>query len=552
MRAAMLRYIAGAGLCLWGAAAHAGSGPRNLEVRIDAEGLRWIDSCKAEIYRAKDRGADATPVVWLENLSEPVALDAGSYEVVVACPSTEGTLKQTQTLRIARKDVVTTIRMRPAFLLARVTRDGNDVPAEVIVTDRFGREVQRGRDKVVMPVPPGDLRVMARVDAAAAKTQRPVLGVVEVRTRPGQKSTPVVDTSDGTLTVSLTSNGKPVEGVAALQPPGGGPSLIDLRVNTPELVPPGVYDVVGQLQDSHDFQAKTAPRVRIYPGKRSVAKLAYETGQVTTTLLHHGKPVSPSQGEIQLFLRGAPVAFNTLSPGDTAILTPGRYRLVGRLLNHALDDGSVLEHAVDVDVRKGRTVRAELDLRAASVQVSTSLGGKLENVDVEVYRKGADVPVVRGKSGRAGQISWQLPAGHYRIVVSKRVPQGQLVDEKSIRLVAGRSLDAQLDLPFGKAVIQVFERGIAVAAEVRFFTRGASAPRQVAPAGQDVYLPPGTYTPAVHRKGREWVFSPIRVAAGGEVERQLELTDPSVTPKPIAPSAEASDDEIPLGDFEVP
>jgi hypothetical protein len=78
--------------------------------------------------------------------------------------------------------------------------------------------------------------------------------------------------------------------------------------------------------------------------------------------------------------------------------------------------------------------------------------------------------------------------------------------------------------------VQVFAKGVSVPAEVRFFElkkdgTKAAEPTLALPAGQEAILPPGAYALVVKRKGKETTLDPIKVAAGGNVERTVEVPE---------------------------
>ena len=513
----------------------AAPGERAVQVDVDKDGLKWSGPCKAVFFYAAERDESLAVALVHSDVSEPASLAPGKYELQVECPSTEGVLKQTESLVVGARDVTVAMRLRPAFVLVRVLRDGKEVPAQIEISDAFGRVVQSGRDKVVLPVPPGKLRILARVDREAAGTSRPILGALDMVTRAGHKETPLIDTSDGSLVLVITNNGRPAEGVGALRAPGGLARLVELNTGAPQPVPPGTYDVVAQLSESHDFKEMLQRNVRIQPGRTVTVRIAHKTGRLEPRLVMSGAPVPEGASvDVQLFLGSAPQAFNTLAPDEAAVLAPGRYRVLARFLERTLDDGSPWQADGEAQVSAGRITKIALDLSPPTLALVTRIGATPRPLDVAVYRQGAEAPIVTRRSSDEGTLSLRLVPGSYRVVAKWKAPQGELATEERVFLKAHQSAERSLDLNVGVAVVQVFENSIAVPAEVLFFAEGAAAPLLSVPAGQDAYLPPGAYALSVRRKGKERRFSPVRIAAGRTVERQLELTstDESGAPRP--------------------
>jgi hypothetical protein len=78
-------------------------------------------------------------------------------------------------------------------------------------------------------------------------------------------------------------------------------------------------------------------------------------------------------------------------------------------------------------------------------------------------------------------------------------------------------------------VVQVFEAGVAVPAEVRFFAslkngKPDGDPVLSVPAGAEALLPPGIYALVVVRKADTRVFSDVKIAASRTYERTVDLS----------------------------
>ncbi|HEY4222075.1 MAG TPA: hypothetical protein VGO62_12050, partial [Myxococcota bacterium] len=122
-----------------------------------------------------------------------------------------------------------------------------------------------------------------------------------------------------------------------------------------------------------------------------------------------------------------------------------------------------------------------------------------------------------------------------------KAPQGNVVTAHDVSLALGSKLAVKLNVDVGTAMVQVFENGVAVPAEVRFYKPDAAKPAAPAagespeqagprgdpvlavPAGQDALLPPGAYALVVVRGGVTKVFSEIKVVAGKTAERTVDF-----------------------------
>lgn len=549
-----LAFFAGALFAMPALSSSDGEAPkRSLRFAIDKDGLKWTGPCRASLFVAGQTGPEGLALEHAD-VSEPASLPAGRYDAVIACPSTEGDLSSTVAVDLSRRDAEARVKLRPAFLVVRVVRDGEEVPADIVISDAKGHEVQRGKDKVVLPVPPGKLTVLARLDKRVGG--RPILGSLSVVTREGKKSSETVDTSDGTLVLSLTNNGRPAEGIGHLRMPHSRERLVEIESDQDVLVPPGTYELATQLSSSHDFSEAVKRNVTIRPGRVVKVRVDHRTGQLEPLLTRSGRPLGDDEdATVELFLGAAPTAFNTLAKGEVATLAPGRYRVKARLKGQQLDDGSPYEAEANATVSARGKARVKLDFGAADLEVVTQLGGEPSALDVAVFRSNADAPVVSRKADAKGAARFTLPEGSYRVTATLNAPQGLVLTETRVFLKEGPPTRKVLDLDVGRALVQVFQGGVAVSAEVLFFQEGAAAPLLSVAAGQEAYLPPGTYALAVRRGGATRSFAPIRVAAGRVAERQVELLariqadegEPTPAAASAAPPAPA-DEEMPDGE----
>jgi hypothetical protein len=497
-------------------------------VKVDRDGLRYTGDCEAWFFAERDFATTDTPALKHTDLKTPAQLPRGAYHVQVRCPSTEGVLAQTFLLKLNKKKQTLRAKLRPGFAFVRVRREKAEEAADLVFYDRYGREVQRGRDKVVHPLPPGTHAVVATIrktaDArATGQKQRRAIRTVKVRS--GKKSTLRLDVSDGSIAVKILHNGKPAAGSGALYLPGTRREVARVASGEAASAPPGFYDLATRLDDSHDFSERRKRKIQIRPGKTTRATLKHSTGKLKVKLVRGGLPlVAGEDANIELFLGAAPDSFNTLALGETAILAPGKYKVRATLSGRKDAIGSVAdEKMVTIAARKTRAIT--LDLSSSPVTVLASVGGEPKRLLVEISRGGRTV--VRRKSGRDGKLKAPLSPGRYevRATLEATGPRGVLEVKKRLKVARGEKAQVGLDLDLGRAVVQVFERGIAIPAEVSFRREDAAEPLLRAAGGEEVHLPPGRYVLTVGRGSFERTFSPIAVAAGKVVERQLELID---------------------------
>lgn len=480
----------------------------------------WQGTCSAEAFPRDGDGASTT----VPDVVQPFSLPTGSWDLVVACPSAEGVVKKAVPLVIKSDDVTARVSLAPGFLLVNVLRFDTPVSAEVTVLDERGREVARGKERAVMPLEPGRVRVVAKLDDGG----RPVLGNAAATIVTKKRTDVTVDTTDGELVVLLTDNGKKAGGVAALRQPGGTTRLVELRAGEKGQAPPGTYDLVTQLEDAHDFGEVVTRGVIINPGKSTTRTVAHKTGLARPRVLVEGRAVT-DKVEIDLYALGASAPFNTVAAGETLKLQPGKVRLVARLLERTLDDGTSLSGDVTTSVPAGGSAAPTIELGAARLDVTTTVGKKPAGLDVALTLVGAEAPAASKRADPDGKASFTVSTGKYQVRAALKAQQGEVVTQKQVTLRTGGRLGLALDLDIGTAVVQVFEGGVAVPAEVRFYgerkdAAPATEPFLAVPAGADALLPPGIYTLGVKRDGKERRFSELRVAAGRTVERTVDLS----------------------------
>ncbi len=509
-------------------AANAASQQVTLDVK--REGLKYTGPCRATIFDDKDAVAQA-----LQDTAKPAVLPPGAYQALVQCPSTEGTFSKTTAFSVERSDETVRVAMEPGFLLVHATRDGVVVKARVSVKDERGREVAQGPDRAVLPVPPGRLAITVRVSPDAAGVEREVLGYTETTVQPGSKATVTVDTTDGTLLVVLKDNGRAAAGVAALRLPGRRDRFVEFEAGKEAMVPPGVYDVVTTLAEGHDFHEETKKGVVVKAKQRTAVTIEHRTGALRPQVVLDGKRFTDDV-DVEVFKGEAPGAFATIAASDTARLAPGGYRLRAARKGATLDDGTAWEAFAKVSVSSGSAKDVALDLSPARIVVDVKVGGVAKALPVQVFVPGAGSPTVERDADDKGRFEAALAPGRYLVRAVLQTAQGPLAAERLVTLKKGLATKVSLALDVGVVVVQAFEAGVSVPAEVSFYNKVGTAPLVTVGAGEEAFLPPGAYTLVVVRKGVERRFGDLKVAAGRTLLRQVELAGPPGPTTPPVPS----------------
>jgi hypothetical protein len=497
--------------------------------------VRWTHKCTVDVWKGTELVQQSVDPAGGANL-EP-----GAYDAVVACNSDEGMVKKTVSVTVKNADVkAVPVTLEPGFLLVNVLRFDTPISAEVTIFDDKNREVAASKDKAVIPVCPGKVRVLAKVDDP--KASRPVFGNASATITAKQKSTVTVDTTDGNLTVFLTDNGRKAGGVAALRAPGQTTRLMELHAGEKGEAPPGTYDLVTTLDDTHDFSEVVTKNVVIAPKGTTTKTVNHSTAVIKPTVLVDGRvPPKDAQIDVELSQPGAAAPFNTAAVGDALKVAGGATLEVSAVRKDtARDDGTPPRATQKVTVHGGEVRGVTLDITSAHLDVTALVGGKAPaggKMEVEVDAPGNDVPVAKRDADADGKASFNLSAGKFIVKAVFHAPQGDVVTAQNVSLVLGGRLGAKLNVDVGTATVQVFEGGVAVPAEVRFFKTDGTFkidPKEPArlppgemvlsvPAGQEAWVPPGAYALVVVRKGNIYVFSDLKVASGRSVERTVEV-----------------------------
>ena len=494
------------------AATSDGAGEVTVKLDVTKAGeLRWSDGpCAAEA-----RGTSGE-VVATDQRGESLTLPKGNpVVVVVSCTAKEGTVRRSQRIA-ARKDETLKLTLSPATIIASIDKDGTRSAGVVVVYDGNDVEVARGADRTALLVEPGRVRVVGLVDRGG---KQPIRGEQSVVVKSGVKSEPVIDASDGMLIVTVTDNGKPAKAVVALREPGQVNRSLELIVGTATAVPSGTWDIVTQLEDSHDFREQLTRGVVVSPRKTTTKVIGHSTGTLTPT-------TTPATGVlVELLHPGADVAFNQLEVGVPARLSPGKY-IVRATGEGALDDGARPVVNVTHTVGAGSAAKLSLHPAIALVDVEVRIGGEPAVLPVSLTLTGADAAFVTKSSAANGLASFVVAPQKLTVTTSLATPHGALELTKQVALSTGKNR-VRLDFNVGSAIVQVIDGGAAVVADVAYFQRlkngqPTGEPVVAVKAGEEARLAPGIYVLAVTRKGEQRLFGEAKIAAGRTLERALD------------------------------
>lgn len=509
-----------------------GSGPHSsLLVTATVEGTA-ADACDVQAYPAGglsvERGEPASPV-WSGKTGETAPVEPGRLDLVVQCTSAEsgGTLKTLVPDVVVKlgKPTAVVVPMQAAALVVHGLRNGTRVKSESVVTLAGTTEtVAKGQGGLRMEVASGlhDIRLTAEVggetyDVTLEKQKVPSGGLHVVN----------VDLSPGQLLLTVTRNGKPVEGVGALTAPNSKSRIKEFDAGETVEVAAGVYDVLAGLRDSFDFVEKRQRRVTVAPGKVNRVQVDFPRGTVVASCQVDGAQVP---GKVHGFLPGAEEPFNSAACGDRLDLAPGKYHLRfvmdGTAATHQmLGQGApeVWQRNVGVDKGKDKTVVA--DFSPAELTVVASKNGEFSEAEIRILQWGPRGPVFLG-TGQSGQFV-RVPPGTYDAEVVWPAGGKQDAPTEMIRGIvceAHRACYGEANLERATIVIEVYKNGSQLmTAQVLLYKASGQDAYVQGMSGDALEVPPGAYIPEVRSGTVTRQFSKMRVRAGVREERRVEI-----------------------------
>lgn len=496
-----------------------------LKVEVDKAGtVRWTDD--ACLLEARDAGG---AVLVSDQRGDSVEVVKGmAVTLVIACPAKEGTVRRSQRITARRNETIK-LKLAPGSIVATIDKDGTKSAGTVVVYDGNDVEVARGADRTALPVDAGKVRVVGLVDRGG---RQPIRGEAHVVVKAEQKHELTIDASDGELVVDVTDNGKAAGAVIGLREPGSPNRVLELVAGTPGAVPSGTWDVVTQLENSHDFREQLTKGVVVTPKKLTKKTIAHSTGTLTPT-------TQPATGVlVELLHPGADVAFNQLEVGVPARLSPGRY-VVRATGEAALDDGAKPVVTVTHTVGAGSAAKLVLQPAVATVDVEVRVGGEAAALPVSLRLPDGDAPFITKTSDAKGVVTFAVAPQKLVVSTTLTTPHGPLELTKPVTLNKGNTR-LRLDFNVGSAVVQVVDAGTAVVADVAFYERlkngqPTGEPVVALKGGEEARLPPGIYVLAVKRNGEQRLFGDVRIAAGRRFERSVDWSPPAPLDTTTAP-----------------
>ena len=250
-----------------------------VSVKVTKKELRYTKPCTWSVYEQPKYGLPEL-VSEKNSLEQKVNLSFGSYLALIACPSSEGTLRQTQSFKLEsfEREKLLAFNLVPAFLLVEILREGESLGADVWVYDQWGLRVAAGIDKAYMVVPAEKLWIYASPSAEEGGRfdQKKIKTSDTVRLSPMQKKSLRLDITEATLQVRLTNNGRKSPGEVTLLSKGGK-SIMAWDASEKVSVPPGVYQVTAQLAEGHNYGGDKRKALKLKQGQHHNLTLQYQT-----------------------------------------------------------------------------------------------------------------------------------------------------------------------------------------------------------------------------------------------------------------------------------
>ena len=500
-----------------------------VSVVVNKKELRYTKPCTWSVYEQSKYGLPE-PVTEKIGIDKSAKLPFGSYLAVVACPSSEGTLRKAQSFQLEsfQRNIRLNFNLAPAFLLVEILKDAQSLGADVWVYDQWGIRVASGIDKAFMVVPSEKLWIYASPndEAQGRFDQKKIKTSGRVSLSPMQKKKLRLDITEASIRVKLTNNGRISPGLVTLMTQGGK-SIMDWDSSEEVSVPPGVYQIAAQLAEGHNIGGEKRKAITLKPGQHHNLSLQYQTGIIRPVVTYEGQRVKEGhpkfdQIEVALHRTGAPRAFNSVVPGQRAVLVPGEYDFVAQMKEKSLDDGSPWQVKKRMNVYARSEDAVQFNLTPSSLILTTRLGDDGASSAVSLIRIDDDVKVLDGKTNAVGRATFRLPAGGYRLQVNPNPKNPKLIQEQLVDLHEGKASKVDVKVNLGRVMVQVFsEDGVALWCDVGLFHDGATKPSWVFKGGEEIWVPAGKYEIEVRREGARQAFGAVRVSAGRTAERNV-------------------------------
>jgi hypothetical protein len=497
-----------------------------VKVLVKRSGLQFTAPCQVRLV---PQGEDPEKGGKSVEAGQKLNAEPGRYLGIISCPSTEGMLTKSVQIKVRRTDKLlkARVRMNAAFIVPKLVRSGAEVPGHIRVFDRRGVQVAEGPPRDVLVVPAESLHLVAEMKSKPNEgSGHVVLGVKNLRLGSGQKKTPTLDLSDAHMTVQSLENGKGAPGLVMVRLPGTRQEVTSFPTGKSAPVPPGTFDIVTQLEGSHDFHEEKKRSIKIKPGQRIRLVMRHQTARLKPRFSLGGSGARGKEVEVDLYLGSAPAPFATLQPGEDAKVKPGTYRAVARIGNKTYDDGGPWSAEAKTVLKAGQVREMNLDLRPARLEVETRLFDRPAPVTVQVFAPNNKAPIFEGDTDKKGALSLKMGPGPIEILAFTQKGGPTLKSpQKRLALKRGQAHSVSLVVEAGQAVVQVFDaEGFAVSAEVtlRQIER-RNDPGITFNAGEEVAVPPGIYGLQVTYQGKSQEFGKLKVSPSRTAERQVVL-----------------------------
>jgi hypothetical protein len=213
----------------------------------------------------------------------------------------------------------------------------------------------------------------------------------EVWIRAGKVIRAVEHFETGTLSVSVTRDGKPVAATVRVALPKAGDFFNHFSAPGTVTLTPGVYDIDVALEGIGGMKAPARPGVKVSRGQSTRIAFDLTPATLAVKVVKSGRPI-----DAELRVRAAGGGEDVQPPDVSGRfrLWPGRYEIVAKL-----EDG---EEVIDgpFEVKLGEKLSRTISVVRAMLTVVALRGNHAAaDAEIEVFRPGASKPSAKGRSG---------------------------------------------------------------------------------------------------------------------------------------------------------
>jgi len=381
-----------------------------------------------------------------------LALAPGEYDVRVVPKAVDGGQAQRLTGVVIPQEgeIERRVDFSAGTLELRVTANGGPTDARTYVyEDGTDNEVTRehtGDDGLARyDLPPGDYAIRVRPQEVAAPDRR----LTGLTVTPGDTTRESVDFSSGSLAVTVTTNGEPLDartyvhhietGKEADRGGTGGDGTVAYTL------PPGTYNVTIR-PEGIAAPDRVIEDVLVEPGETATRSLDIPSGRLEVQVTTNEEPLDARTYLVNTETDKEADRGSTGGDGAVSYAVPvGDYRLRVRPEGIAAPD-----HLIeDIAVEAGRTTTSGLDIPSGCLEVRVTHNG--EPLDARTYLVNAETgkETDRGSTGGDGAVAYKVPVGEYRLRVR---PDGIDAPDEVIEGIVVRAAETtreQLDFDGG-------------------------------------------------------------------------------------------------------